>query len=67
MKTLKNNQLPGMDGINAEILKARGKTVVQWMCGLCNQVWESGVVPNDWKNSTTVCIPQKGNLNSCDN
>ena len=43
---LKNSKSPGMDGINAEMLKAGGK-FIQLMCGLCNQVWESDVTPND--------------------
>ena len=46
------------------MLEAGGETVIQLMCGLCNQVLESDVVPNDWKDWTIVCIPQKGN---CDN
>ena len=36
------------------------------MC-ICNLVWESDVVPNDWKNGTTVYIPNKGNLSNLDN
>ena len=37
------------------------------MCGLCNQVWESDVVLDDWKDSAVVFIPKKGNLTDCDN
>ena len=66
IKALKNNKSPCMDGISAEMLTARGERVVQGMCGLCNQVWETDV-PNGWKNGTIVCIPKKGKLNDCDN
>ena len=56
-----------MDGISSEILKARGETVIQWMCGLGKQVWESDIVPDDWKNGTIVCISKKSNLCNCNN
>ncbi|CAH1239030.1 Hypp5694 [Branchiostoma lanceolatum] len=67
IKTLKNNKSPGMDGITAEMLKAGGDCTVQWMCHLCNQAWNAGEVPEDWKNGAVVCIPKKGNLTECDN
>ena len=49
------------------MLKSGGECVVHWMRTLCNQVWNSGEVPEDWKNGTIVCIPKKGNLTECDN
>ena len=67
IRSLKNYKSPGMDGISPEMLKGGGDTVVKWMCNLCNQVWESGDVPEDWKNGTIICIPKKGNLKDCDN
>ena len=56
-----------MDGITAEMLKAGGECIVKWMYQLCNQVWNSGEVLEDWKNGAVVCIPKKGNLTECDN
>ena len=67
IKTLKNNKSPGFDGITAEMLKGGGDCIVSWMRCLCNQVWNSGTVPEDWKNGEIVCIPKKGNLSDCDN
>ena len=54
IQMLKNNKSPGMDGITSEMLKVGGEETVQWMCQLCNQVWNSGVVPEDWKNGTVI-------------
>ena len=62
-----NNSMPHMDGINNEIMKTGGETVIEWICALWNQVWESGDVPEDCKNVSIVCISKKGNLNECDN
>ena len=56
-----------MDGITAEMLKAGGEEVVQWMCDICNQVWNTGAVPADWKDGAVICIPKKGNLADCGN
>ena len=67
IKALRKNKLPDMYGISAEMLKAREETVVQWMCIVCNQVWESDFMPDDWKNGTIVYIPKKGNLSNCYN
>ena len=56
-----------MDGITAEMLKAGGECIVKWMYQLCNQVWNSGEVPEDWRHGAVVCIPKKGNLTEFDN
>ena len=66
IENLKNNKSPGMDGITAEMLKAGGGCIVKWMYKLCNQVWNSGEVPEYWRNGAVVCIPKKGNLTQCD-
>ena len=67
IKILMNNWAPVMDGISTEMMIAGEEMVTEWMCGLCNQVWKSGDVPEDWKNGSIICIPKKGNLNECDN
>ena len=51
-----------MDSMTAEMLKARGKVTVQWLCQICNQVWSLGVVPQYWKDGAVICIHEKGNL-----
>ena len=57
-----------MGGISAEMLKARGRTVIQWMCGICNQIWESDVVPEEvLEEGIILCICKKGDLSNCNN
>ena len=55
---LKTTESPDMDGITAEIIKAGDETIVQWTCGLCNQIWDYGIVPVDWKDRVVVGIPK---------
>ena len=42
-----------MDGITAEMIKET-ETIVQWVCGLHKQIWDSSVVPEDWKDGTFI-------------
>ena len=67
IKSLRSNKSLGFSGIRTEMLKAGGDCIITWMYSLCNQVWNSGVVPEDWKNCEVVCIPKKGNLAEYDN
>ena len=51
IKSLKNFESPGIDGISAEMLQADGErnhsAVDVWT--VCNhEVWDSGIVPKDW-------------------
>jgi len=34
----------------------------QWVCQNCNPVWNSGVVPADWKDDAVIGISKKGNV-----
>ena len=47
IKTLKNGREPGMDGVSIAMMNAGGEMVIEWMCGLCNQGWQSWDVPED--------------------
>ena len=67
IRKLKNNRSPGKDLITGEILKAIGETSVQKLTVILNSVWESEVVPRDWKRGIIVKIPKKGNLIDCSN
>ena len=34
---------------------------MEWLYKLCNQVWKSKEVPEDWINGAVECIPKKDN------
>ena len=52
---LKNGKDADKDNITGEIIEGRGNRVVDWIWKLCNTVFESGAVPEDWW--TTVIVP----------
>jgi len=59
IKKMKNGKAPGIDGIQAELLKSGGKEMIKRLTKLCNQVWEMREVPGDWKDGIIVTIPKK--------
>ena len=72
-KTLKNRKATGKDNMPAEFWK----TICvqdslccqrcQWAVCLCNKVWCSGHVPDDWHEAVVSAIFKKGDLASCEN
>ena len=63
---LKMGKAPGVDGVSAEMLKAGGETVVEWMHWICCLAWEQGVVPEEWVQAIIIPIYKgKGCRNEC--
>ena len=48
---LKNGKAASKDEITLEMIKGGGDRVVYWICRLCYMVFESGVVPEDWRSA----------------
>ena len=67
IKKLKNNRASGNNGITAELLKAGPTELVDWLSELLQQVWSSGRVPQDWKDSVLVPVFKKNDRLICDN
>src|SRR6218665_354406 len=59
IKQLKDNKASGQDRIPIELIKIITK--------ICNNIWETGKWPEDWKGSTFIPIFKKGDARSCDN
>ena len=59
---LKNGKGPGICGISAEMLKAGGRAVVEWLHSLMK-----GEVPADWKKAVIVPIHKKWSKMLCKN
>lgn len=60
IKSLKNDKAPGPDGITNEVLKAGEFTLWKVLAKLFDECIEQEDVPTQWKSSTTVIIPKKG-------
>ena len=51
---LKNGKVAGKDEVTGEIIKGGDDRVVDWIWRLCNIVFESGVVSEDWRSAAIV-------------
>ena len=67
LKRMQNNKAPGIDGITAAMWKADIESSVPEIHDLLLKIWDSEVVPSDWKKSLISIIAKKGNLTICDN
>ena len=64
---LKRGKAAGVCGIQGEMLKAGGDTVVRWLHIIFNIVWEKGKAPEDWQKAVIVAIHKKGSKKLCKN
>ena len=62
---LKRGKAAGVCGIQGEMLKAGGDTVVRWLHIIFNIVWEEGKAPEDWQKAVIVAIHKKGSKKLC--
>lgn len=65
--TLKNGKAPGCDGLPAECFKTNPDAAASLLHKLFVQIWETEEIPNQWKESTIIKLPKKGNLSNCNN
>ena len=65
---LKNGKASGVDEVTAEMIKSGGESLKRWVWSMCVKVFESGIVPNDWKNAVIVPLYKgKGEKGECKN
>ncbi|XP_062532890.1 uncharacterized protein LOC134201663 [Bombyx mori] len=67
IKQLKPGKAPGIDNINAEMLKADAPRSASLLYPLIVRIWETEQIPSQWKQRLLVKVPKKGDLSSCDN
>ncbi|KAI8514548.1 hypothetical protein Bbelb_071390 [Branchiostoma belcheri] len=67
IKAMKNRKAPGIDAIQAELLKADCATATLLLTDLFAKIWEHEVIPQDWEKGLIFKIPKKGVLSNCDN
>jgi len=48
IEKLKNNKAAGVVGIQAELLKCGGDVLARRITTLCNIIWTTGEIPEDW-------------------
>ena len=56
VKKIKIRKAAGKDKVTREMIKWGCCRIEDWICRLCNMVFESGVVLEDWRS--TVIVPR---------
>ena len=61
------NKASGGDGIPVELFQILKDDAVKVMHSICQQIWKTQQLPQDWKRSVFIPIPKKGNAKECSN
>jgi len=64
---LKNNKAAGSDGLPAELFKAGGEVLVEYLHQIITKIWMEENMPDDWSLSTICPVYKKGDTMSCSN
>jgi len=67
IKKLKNNKAPGIDIIQAELLKHTGQEFSKCVHKLLGQIWNNEIIPEEWNLSIICPIHKKGDIMICSN
>ena len=61
------NKASGGDGIQVELFQILKDDVVKVLHSICQQIWKTQELPQDWKRLVYIPIPKKGNAKECSN
>ena len=59
------NKPSGGDGIPVELFQIVKEDAVKVLHSICQQIWKTQQLPQDWKRSVFIPIPKKGNVKEC--
>ena len=63
---LTGNRAGGSSGSLPEMVKVCSNKLLEYLGTLFTHVWNSGSVPQDWKDALLIPVPKKGDLSLCD-
>ena len=61
------NKASGSDGIPVDLFQIIKDDAVKVLHSICQQLWKTQQLPQDWKRSIFIPIPKKGNAKECSN
>ena len=61
------NQASGGDGIPAELFQILNDDAVKVLYSICQQIWKTYQLPQNWRRSVFIPIPKKANAKECAN
>ena len=67
LESITTNKASGGDGILVELFQILKDDAVTVLHSICQQIWKTQQWPQDWKRSTFIPIPKKGNAKECSN
>ena len=67
LKEAANGKAPGIDNIPIELLKEGGNEAIAMITKTFNTIWDTATWPRQWKQSTYIPIPKKGDPRACEN
>ena len=59
------NKVNGCDGIPVELFKTLKDDAIKVLHSICQQIWKTQQLPQDWKMSIFILIPKKGSTKKC--
>ena len=65
--SITTNKASGGDRIPVEIFQILKGDAVKVLHSICQQIWKTQQLPQDWKRSVFIPIPKKGNAKECSN
>ena len=63
--SITTNKASGGDGIPVELFQILKDDAVKVLHSICQQIWKTQQLPQDWKRSVFILIPKKGNAKEC--
>ena len=67
VQSLKKVESAGVDNFLAELIQAVGEDVITALMTICNKIWHTGEWPTPWTHSLVIKLPNKGNMQQCQN
>ena len=65
--SITTNKATGGHGITVELFQTLKDNAVKVLHSICQQIWKTQRLPQDWKRSVFIPIPKKGNAKECSN
>ena len=65
LESITTNKASGGDGIQVELFQILKDDAVKVLHTICQQIWKTQQLPQDWKRSGFIPIPKKGNTKEC--
>ena len=67
LESITTNKASGGDGIPVELFQVLKDDAMKVLHSICQQIWKTQQLPQDWKRSVFIPIPKKGNAKECSN